>query len=150
MRQKLGADSAAQLRTSPLLSPPLFQTCLRLQSLLQMRAGWSAWRPAGWQMERCRRWRGATTAAAAAASGGEARDKDTPTVRAAQRVPVISHCDAASPEYKICNKRSLSDCTIRCCCSTAALSPLGSIVQYSAASSKMRSQSAVIKAEIRR
>lgn len=53
-----------------------------------------------WQMERCHRWRGVSTAAAA--SGGKARDKDTPTVRAAQCVTVISHCDAASLEYKIC------------------------------------------------
>lgn len=91
-----------------------FQTCLRLQSLLQTRAGW---RPAGWRMERRRRWRGASTAAAAAAaaSGGEARDKDTATVRAALRVTLISHRDAASLEYKTCDNA-------RC---TAALSPPG-------------------------
>lgn len=87
-----------------------FQTCLRLQSLLQTRAGW---RPAGRRMERRRRWRGVSTAAVAA-SGGEARDKDTPTVRAAQRVTLISHRDAASLEYKTYDNA-------RC---TAALSPL--------------------------
>lgn len=59
-----------------------------------------------WQMERCHRWRGVSTAAAAAASGGKAQDKDTPTVRAAQCVTVISHCDAASLEYRICNNTS--------------------------------------------
>lgn len=58
-----------------------------------------------WQMERCHRWRGVSTAAAAA-SGGKARDKDTSTVRAAQRVTVISHCDAASLEYRISNNTS--------------------------------------------
>lgn len=105
-----------------------------------MRAGWNAWRPAVWQMEHCHRWRGASTAAAA--SGGKAQDKDTLTVRAAQCVPVISHCDAASLEYKICNIAfQLHD-------TAAALQYFLLSAEYTAASNKMCSYSVIIIIEI--
>lgn len=89
----MSSGEKRQRRFVSLTRNPLFfllcQTCLRLQSLLQMRAAWIVWRPAVWQMENCHRWRGVSTAAAVA-SGGEARDKDTPTVRAAQCITVIT------------------------------------------------------------
>lgn len=99
LRKQKAAPIRQLISKSHLLSPPPFQTCLRLQSLLQTRGGWSAWRPVVWQMERCHRRRGASMAAAA--SGGEARDRDTATVRGV--LAVISHCYAASVEYKLCS-----------------------------------------------
>lgn len=93
-----------------------------------------------WQMEHCHRWRGASTAAAA--SGGKAQDKDTLTVRAAQCVTVISHCDAASLEYKICNIAfQLHD-------TAAALQYFLLSAEYTAASNKMCSYSVIIIIEI--
>lgn len=139
---KESTDSSAQLKI-PSSFPP-FQTCLRLQCLLQMRAGWSVWRSAVWQMERCHRWRGVSTAAAA--SGGEARDRDTPKVRAAQCVTVIGHCDAASLEYKICNNAHFP--AAQYAAAAAALQHYLRSADYTTASRKMWSHSVVIKTEI--
>lgn len=101
-----------------------------------MRAGWNARR----QMERCRRWRGASTAAA---SGGKAQDKDTLTVRAARGVTVISRSAAASLEYKICDIASqLLDTA------AAALQYFLPSAEYTAASNRMCSYSVIILIEI--
>lgn len=102
-----------------------------------MRAGWNARR----QMERCRRWRGASTAAA---SGGKAQDKDTLTVRAARGVTVISRSAAAAAlEYKICDIASqLLDTA------AAALQYFLPSAEYTAASNRMCSYSVIILIEI--